>query len=88
MSKSLAKLIQLKNSYNPCDIWRIRNLVTSTFTFKQKNCTGFFRRRLDIFFLSNSLQEFVNHTSILTYLSTDYSSLHLSLSKDSKPKRQ
>ena len=39
--KSLAKLIQLKESYDLCDIWRIRNPVTSTFTFRQKHSTGF-----------------------------------------------
>ena len=58
--KSLAKLIQLKESYGLSDIWRIRNPVTSTFTFRQKHCTGFIQRRLDYIFISNSLQEFVN----------------------------
>ena len=58
--KSLAKLIQLKESYDLSDIWRIRNPVTSTFTFRQKHCAGFIQRRLDYIFISNSLQEFVN----------------------------
>ena len=77
----LAKLIQLKESYDLCHIWRIRNPVTSTFTFRQKHCTGFIQRRLDYIFISNSIQEFVNDTSILTYLSTDHSPFHLSLLK-------
>ena len=34
-NKSLTKLMQLKGSYDLCDIWRIRNPVMSTFTFKQ-----------------------------------------------------
>ena len=81
--KSLAKLIQLKESYNLCDIW-IRNPVTSTFTFRQKHCTGFIQHRLDYIFISNSLQEFVNDTSILTSLSTDHTPVHLSLFKENK----
>ena len=77
--KSLAKLIQLKESYDLCDIWRIRNPVTSTFTFRQKHCTGFIQFRLDYIFISNSFQEFVNGTSILTSVSTDHSPVHLAL---------
>ena len=38
--KSLAKLIRLKESCDLCDIWRIRNPVTSTFTFRQTHCAG------------------------------------------------
>ena len=53
--KSLAKLIQLKESYDLFDIWRIRNPVTSTFTFRQKHCTGFIQRRLNDIYISNSL---------------------------------
>ena len=48
--KSLAKLIQLKESYDLCDIWRIRNPARSTFTFRQKHSTGFIYRRLDYIF--------------------------------------
>ena len=82
--KSLAKLIQLKESYDLCDIWRIRNPVTSAFTFRQKHCTEFIQRRLDYIFISNSLQKFVNDTSILTSISTDHSPVHLSLLKENK----
>ena len=46
----------------------------------KKHCTVFIQRRLDYIFISNSLQEFVNDTSILTSLSTDHSPIHLSLS--------
>ena len=80
---SLAKRIQLKESYDLCDIWRIRNPATSTFTFRQKHSSGFIHRRLDYIFISNTLQEFVNDTRILTSLSTDHSSV-LSLFKEHK----
>ena len=82
--KSVAKLTQLKESYDLCDIWRIRKPVTSTFTFKQKHCTAFIECRLDYIFISNSLQEFINDTSILTSLSTDHSPVYLSLLKENK----
>ena len=49
--KSWAKTYSVKESYDLCDIWRIGNPVTSTFTFKQKHCTGFIQRRLDYIFL-------------------------------------
>ena len=78
--KSLAKLIQLKESYDLCDIWRIRNPATSTLTFRQKQSTGFIHRRLDYIFISNTLQEFVNDT----FLSTDHLPVHLSLFKEHK----
>ena len=80
--KSIAKLIQLKESDDLCDIWRIRNTATSTFTFRQKHSTGFIHHRLDYIFISNTLQEFVNDTCILTSLSTDHSPVHLSLFKE------
>ena len=47
--KSSAKLIQLKESYDLCDIWRIRNPVTSTFTFRQKHLQLLFNVGLTIF---------------------------------------
>ena len=60
----------------------------STFTFRQKRCTGFIQHRLDYIFISNSLLEFVNDASILTSsLSTDHSPVYLSLFKE-KHKRQ
>ena len=82
--KSLAKLILLKESFDLCDIWRIRNPATSTFTFRQKHSTGFIHRRLDYIFISNTLQELVNDTRILTSLSTGHSPVHLSLFKEHK----
>ena len=78
------KLIQLKESYDLCDIWRIGNRVTITFTFREKHFTRFTQLRLDYIFISNSLQEFVNDTRILTSLSTDHSPVHLSLFKEHK----
>ena len=42
------------------------------------------QRRLDYIFISNSVQEIVNDTSILIFLSTYHSPVHLSLFKENK----
>ena len=81
IKKSLSKTYSVKKV---CGIWRVKNLITNIFTFRQKHCTSFIQRRLDYIFVSNSLQQFVNATSILTFLSTDHSPIHLSLLKQNK----
>ena len=50
--KSLAKFIELKEAYDLCDIWRVRNTKVKQFTFTQQHSSGFIQRRLDYFFLS------------------------------------
>ena len=35
--KSLAKLIRFKETYELCDIWRVRNMNSKRFTFTQKH---------------------------------------------------
>ena len=79
--KSLAKLIELKETYDLCDIWRVRNTKSKRFTFTQKHSSGFIQRRLDYILISNNLQEFVTMTDILTPISTDHSPVLFSLSK-------
>ena len=39
--KSLAKPIELKESYDLCDIWRVRNTKSRWFTLTQKHSSGF-----------------------------------------------
>ena len=39
--KSLAKLIELKENYDLCDIWRVRNTKSKRFTFAQERSSGF-----------------------------------------------
>ena len=80
--KSLAKLIELKEAYDLCDIWRVRNTKVKQFTFTQQHSSGFIQRRLDYFFISNGLQEFASTTDILTPISTDHSPVFFSLSQE------
>ena len=48
---SIWKLIEIKEKYNLCDIWRIRNTKANRFTFWQKHHSGFLQKRLDYFFV-------------------------------------
>ena len=79
--KSLAKVIELKESYDLCDIWRVRNKKSRQCIFTQQHSSGFIERRFDYIFISNALQELVNMTEILAPISTDRCSVILSLSK-------
>ena len=54
--KSLAKL-ELKENYDLCDIWRVRNTKSKRFTFAQKDISGFIQCGLDYMLISNTLQE-------------------------------
>ena len=80
--KSLTKLIELKEVYDLCDIWRIRNITVKQFTFNQQHFSGFIQCRLHYFFISNCFQEFTSTRFILTPISTDHSPVLFSLSKE------
>ena len=80
--KSLAKLIEFKETYDLCNIWRVRNTKSKRFNFTQKHYLGFIQRRLDYILISNTLQEFVTMTEILTPVSTDHLPVLFSLSKE------
>ena len=66
--KSRAKVIEFKENFDLCDIWRVRNTKSKRFTFAQKHSSGFIQRTPDYMFISNTLQEFVTMTDILTYI--------------------
>ena len=82
--KSITKLIQSKEKFILCDIWRIRNPKIKRFTFRQQSISGFIQRIRDYFFVSNLLRESVNKTDVLAAFSTDHSLLlyFLELRKD------
>ena len=80
--KSIIKLVDIKESLDICDIWRIRNPKRQNFTFRQNHSTGFIERQLDYYFVSNCLQEFVNYTDVLPAISTDHSPVLILLSND------
>ena len=80
--KTLAKLIELKESYVLCDIWRVRNMKFKRFIFAQKHSSGFIQCRLAYLFISNTLEEFLAMTEILTPILTDHSHVLFSYSKE------
>ena len=61
---------------------RVRNTKFKQFTFMQKHSLGFIQYRFDYILISNTLQEFVTMTEILTPISTDNSPVLFSLSKE------
>ena len=80
--KSLAKFIELKEAYDLCDIWRVRNAKVEQFTFTQQHSSGFIQGRLDYFFILNGLQEFASTTDMLTPISIDHSPVFFPLSQE------
>ena len=65
-----------------CDIWRVKNTKSKWFTFTQKHSSGFIPHRLDYILISNTLQEFVTMTEILTSISINHSQVPFSLLKE------
>ena len=63
-------------------IWRIRNPKAKQYTFRQKHVSGFLQRRLDYFFISNNIQEFILDTDIILAISSDHSLILISFSKE------
>ena len=73
--KSLAKLLELKEEYELCDIWRIKNPTKKLYTFRQNHSSGIINRRLDYIFTSNKFQEFFNGADIIPAFKTNHSSV-------------
>ena len=80
--RSVEKTFELKETYNLTDIWRIRNPKAKQYTFRQKYVSEFLQRRLDYFFLSNNIQEFILDTDIIPAISSDHSSVLIYFSKE------
>ena len=86
-NKSIAKFIELKEKFDLCDIWRIRNPKTKIFTFRQKHDSGLIQRRLDYLYISNSMQVSVENTDVLASLLTDHSPVTFSCFKNEESNR-
>ena len=70
---SISKFLEIKESLNLCDLWRVRNPKMKTFTFRQHHFLGLIQRRLDYLFISQKLQESVKKIQILSSFSSDHS---------------
>ena len=60
---SIAEATELQNSLDLVDIWRIRNLYTNRYTFRQ--LTPFLQRRLDYLLVSDCLQDSIELADII-----------------------
>ena len=60
-NKSINKLIELNETLDLCDTWRIRNPKKRKCTFRQKHLSGIIPRRLDYIFISQNLQEYIKN---------------------------
>ena len=74
-------MFELIESFELCDIWRIRYPTEKCFTLRQNHISGYVQWRLDYFFVSNKLQESIKNTDILTSLSYNYSPVSFTLRK-------
>ena len=72
-------MIELIESFELCDIWRIQNPTKKRFTLCQKHISGHIQRSLDYFFVSNTLQESIKNIDIFASLSTDHFPISFSL---------
>ena len=79
---SVRTIFELKETCNLTDIRKIRNPKAKQYTFRQKHVSGFLQRRLDYFFISNNIQEFILDTDIIPAISSDHSPVLISFSKD------
>ena len=77
--RSVAKLISVIERFTLVDIWRVRNQNKRRYTFCQSHQAGYLQRRLEYFFISNSLQENICETDIQVVFCTDHSTITLSL---------
>ena len=80
--RSVRNIFELKETYNMTDIWRIRNPKAKQCNFRQQYVPGFLQRRLDYFFISNDIKEFILDTGIILAISSDHSPILLSFSKE------
>ncbi len=81
-TQSIAKFINIKEKYDLCDIWRVRNPNAKKYTFRQRHHTGYLQRRLDYIFISNHMQPNVNKTDIKIAISTDHSPVYMDIITD------
>ena len=80
---SISELYKIKEKFDLCDIFRLRNPNKRRFLFRLSTRTNSkIQRRLDFFFISSSLQEIVIDSSILVSCASNHSPVYLKFSKN------
>ena len=85
--KYLAKLIQIKEKFDLCDNYRIRNPITKHCTLHRQYSSGYAQGRLNYFSTSNVLHEPVKKRDLLAAFSTNQLPLTFSFSSISEGTR-
>ena len=80
--RSLAKLLSIMQKLDVSDIFRVRYPNVKRYTFHRKNPR--LQRRLDYFFTSNSLQEYIDDVKVLPSFMSDHSPVFISVNFQSK----
>ena len=75
--KATSKIIEIKENFKFCNIWWKSSRNTQMYRYRQKHISGFIQRRLDFFFISNALQEYIDKTGVLASLCSDHSPIFL-----------
>ena len=75
MKKSAKQIENICLLHDLVDIWRVRNLETKRFTWRQK--TPIIQRRLDFWLVDNALQEEIDQADIVPSIKSDHSAIGL-----------
>lgn len=75
---SVGKVIDLKETFDRTDIWRIKNPETKQCTFRGKHVLGFLQRHLYYFLTISNMQEYREKYYLLFLVTTQL----FSFSKD------
>ena len=68
---------KIQNDLDVVDIWRLRNPITRRYTWRQLH--PLIQSRLDIWFISDFLQDYVRETDIIPGVDTDHSAIVLDI---------
>ena len=74
-SKTITLLRGIIDSFDLCDIWRVRSEAKCQFTWRQN--TPYIQRRLDYFLVSNTMQSIIKDVNITNAISMDHSAIVL-----------
>ena len=75
MKESAKQIENICLLHDLVDIWRVRNLETKRFTWRQK--TPIIQRRLDFWLVDNALQEEIDQADIVPSIKSDHSAIRV-----------
>ena len=73
--------MRLHEKYDLVDIWRTRNRFSKPYVSKKKIFSGYIQRRLHYIFVSNTLKESLQQSSMLSSFRSFYSPILVSYNK-------